>query len=52
MSRTASDLAILAVAFAIGALIATAAGARNTGAALSFGVLAFALALVYVLLRR
>ena len=51
-NRTAVDLAILALAFAGGALLAAAAGAANAGTALTFGQLAFALALVWVLLRR
>jgi hypothetical protein len=52
MPRTATDLAILGLAFAAASLIAAAGGAVNAGAALSFGTLAFALALVWVLLRR
>jgi len=51
-SRTATDLGIMAVAFAAGSLIAAAAGAVNTGTALTFGVLGFVPALVYVLMRR
>ena len=51
-SRTATDLGILALAFAAGSMIAAAAGAENTGSAFTFGTLAFVLALVYVLLRR
>ena len=42
----------MAGAFALGSLIAAAAGAANTGTAFTFGTLAFALALVYVLVRR
>ncbi len=52
MPRTATDLAILVVAFAVGSLAAAAGGAANAGTALAFGQLAFALALVWVLLRR
>jgi hypothetical protein len=52
VSTTATDLAIMALAFAAGTLIAAAAGAANTGTAFTFGVLGFALALVYVLVRR
>jgi hypothetical protein len=52
MPRTATDLAILALAFAVGSLIAAVAGAANAGTALGFGQLAFALALVWVLLQR
>jgi hypothetical protein len=42
----------MAVAFAGGTLLAELAGARNLGAALTFGLLGFSLALVYVLARR
>lgn len=52
MPRAATDLAILTLAFAAGALIAAAAGAVNTGTALTFGQLGFAVALVYLLARR
>jgi hypothetical protein len=52
MPRAATDLGILAAAFAVGSLVAAAAGAANAGTALAFGEIAFALALVYVLLRR
>ncbi len=51
-SRAASDVGIMALAFAAGTLIAAAAGATNTGTALTFGELGFVLALVYVLIRR
>jgi hypothetical protein len=46
------SLAILVAAFAAGTLIAELAGAPNLGTAMTFGQLAFAGALVYVLLRR
>jgi hypothetical protein len=46
------DIGLLAGAFAAGTLIAEAAGAANLGTALAFGQMAFALALVWVLLRR
>ena len=46
------DLLILAGAFAAGTLLAELAGARNTGAALACGQLAFGVAVVYVLVRR
>ena len=52
MPRTATDLAILTIAFAVGGLVAAAAGAVNAGTALAFGEIAFALALVWVLVRR
>jgi hypothetical protein len=46
------DLAILVAAFVAGTLLAEAFGAVNLGTALTFGQLAFACALVWVLLRR
>lgn len=46
------DLAIMLGAFAAATAIAAALGAANFGTALSFGQIGFALALVYVLLRR
>jgi hypothetical protein len=46
------SLAILVATFAAGTLIAELAGAPNLGTAMTFGQLAFAGALVYVLLRR
>jgi hypothetical protein len=53
MPRTAAaDLAVLAGAFALGTGLAAAAGAANFGTALSFGTIAFALTLVWVLARR
>ena len=39
-------------AFAAATLVAEAAGAANLGTAMSFGQIAFALAAVYVLLKR
>ncbi len=44
-------LAILVGAFAFGTLVAELAGATNLGTAMAFGQIAFALALVAVLLR-
>lgn len=46
------DLALMVAAFLVATLIAEAAGAANLGTALSFGQIAFALAAVFVLLRR
>lgn len=46
------DLAILVGAFAAGSALAAALGAANLGTALSFGQIAFALALAWVLLLR
>jgi hypothetical protein len=46
------DLLIVAAAFAAGTLVALLLGAINTGTAFTFGQLAFAGALVWVLDRR
>jgi uncharacterized membrane protein (DUF485 family) len=46
------DLLLLAGAFALGTIVAEVAGATNLGTALAFGQMAFAIALVYVLVRR
>jgi hypothetical protein len=46
------DLALVLGAFAAATLIAELAGAANLGTALSFGQIGFALAAVYVVLRR
>jgi hypothetical protein len=46
------DLLILLAAFVAVTLIALAVGATNLGTALAFGQLAFAGALVYVLVKR
>jgi hypothetical protein len=48
----ARDLLIVVGAFALASALAGALGAPNLGTALSFGQMAFALSLVYVLLRR
>ena len=52
MNRTLTDLATLLGAFAVSAGVAAALGAANFGTALAFGQIGFALALVYVLVRR
>ena len=53
MSRAALlDLAIMLGALALFSVVAQIAGAPNLGTALSFGQIGFALAAVYVLLRR
>ena len=53
MSRAALvDLVLMLGAFAMSSAIAAIAGAANLGTALSFGQIGFALAAVYVLLRR
>jgi hypothetical protein len=46
------DLALIVGAFALASAAAGLLGADNLGIALSFGQIAFALAVVYVLLRR
>jgi uncharacterized membrane protein (DUF485 family) len=46
------DLALMLGAFVAATLIAELAGAANLGTALTFGQIAFALAAVYVVLRR
>jgi hypothetical protein len=46
------DLVILVGAFAVVSLLALAFGATNLGTAFAFGQLAFAVALMWVLLRR
>jgi hypothetical protein len=48
----ARQLGILLLAFAGGAAVAGALGAANLGVALGVGQVAFAAALVWVLLRR
>jgi hypothetical protein len=47
-----TDLAIMMGAFVAATLVAELAGAANLGTAMSFGQIAFALAAVYVVLRR
>lgn len=48
----ARDLLTMAGAFILASLLAGALGAANLGTALSFGQIAFAASVVYVLLRR
>jgi hypothetical protein len=52
LRRTAGDLAILLGAFGVATALAAAFGAANFGTALAFGQIGFAVALVWVLLRR
>jgi len=52
VSRTLVDITALLGAFVLGTVLAELAGAANLGTSLSFGQIAFALALVFVLLRR
>jgi hypothetical protein len=47
-----AKVAIVLAAFAIGVGLAELLGAKNLGTALGVGQLTFAMALVYVLLRR
>ena len=47
-----AKLAIVLAAFAIGVGLAELFGAKNLGTALGVGELTFAVALVYVLIRR
>jgi hypothetical protein len=48
----ARDLLTMAGAFILASLLAGALGAANLGTALSFGQIAFAAGVVYILLRR
>jgi hypothetical protein len=48
----ARDLLTMAGAFVLASALAGALGASNLGTALSFGQIAFAIAVVYVLLKR
>jgi hypothetical protein len=50
--HAAVDLVLMLVAFALCSAIAGLAGAPNLGTALTFGQIGFALAAVYVVLRR
>jgi hypothetical protein len=50
--RTLTDLTTMLAAFAAASAIAALLGAANFGTALTFGQIGFALALVWVLLRR
>ena len=52
MSRSATDLGLLAGAFLAPTGVAELLGAANMGTALTFGQLAFAATLMWVLLRR
>ncbi|MFI4985604.1 MAG: hypothetical protein ACHP93_03110 [Solirubrobacterales bacterium] len=48
----ARDLLTMVAAFVLASALAGALGASNLGTALSFGQIAFAIAVVYVLLKR
>jgi hypothetical protein len=48
----AVDLGIVILAAIVGTLVAALLGAANFGTALTFGQIAFAIALVWVMLKR
>jgi hypothetical protein len=48
----ARDLLTMVGAFVLASLLAGALGAANLGTALSFGQIAFALSVIYVMLKR
>jgi hypothetical protein len=48
----ARDLATMFGAFVFAAMLAGALGAVNLGTALAFGQIAFAISVVYIMLRR
>ncbi len=50
--RLLLDLVVMIAAFAAATLIAEAAGAESLGVAMSFGQIGFALAAVYVVVKR
>jgi hypothetical protein len=52
VTRTAQDAGLLAAAFAAATAIAELLGAANLGTAMTFGQLAFAATLIWLLLRR
>jgi uncharacterized membrane protein (DUF485 family) len=52
MKSWQGDLLIMLGAFVAGTLIALLFGAINTGTALTFGQIAFGIAVVYVIVRR
>ena len=52
MNQTATDLGLMAAAFATATAIAALLGAANFGTALTFGELAFMGTLMWILLRR
>lgn len=52
LSRLSVQLVVLAAIFALAVVVAELAGAANLGVSLGVGQIAFAIALVYLLLRR
>jgi hypothetical protein len=52
VTRSAQDVGLLVAAFAAATAIAELLGAANLGTAMTFGQLAFAVTLIWLLLRR
>lgn len=52
MADVARDLLIMFGAFALASALAGALGAANLGTALAFGQIGFAIAVVYVMVKR
>jgi hypothetical protein len=52
MNAVARDLAMMFGSFAIASALAGALGAANLGTALTFGQIAFAITVVYVMVKR
>lgn len=52
MNSVARDLITMLGAFALASALAGALGAVNLGTALAFGQIAFAISLVYVMVKR
>ena len=52
MSRTATELGLLAAAFAAATAMAELLGAANMGTAMAFGAIAFSIALVAIIVKR
>jgi len=52
MPGVARDVAIMAGAFVLASALAGALGAANLGTALAFGQIAFAISVVYVMVKR
>lgn len=52
LSRLSVQLVVLAAIFVLAVVVAELAGAANLGVSLGVGQIAFAIALVYLLLRR
>lgn len=52
LRRFGLDVVLVVLAFTLGTVIAELAGATNLGTALTFGQIAFAATVLYLLLRR